>query len=76
MIDHAKTNVGDVLYLCDRRACETCHSNCEHTNDISHAVNFELVDSIYVEKERPLVNTDKVTYTILRQRKRRKSNDS
>lgn len=31
-----------VLYLCDRRACEHCSPECQHTTDISHAKNFEI----------------------------------
>lgn len=31
----------DMLFLCDRRKCEHCHPEvCQHTRDISHAVNF------------------------------------
>ena len=32
-----------VLYLCDRRACETCRPTCFHTSDIRHAKHFALV---------------------------------
>lgn len=47
-----------VLYVCDREKCPNCHSECEHTTDISHAKNFfhtvrdknEMVyETIYVE---------------------------
>lgn len=31
-----------ILYLCDRRACETCHTECNHTEDIRHARNFQM----------------------------------
>lgn len=31
-----------VLYLCDRKACETCSPECFHTTDIRHARNFAL----------------------------------
>jgi hypothetical protein len=32
-----------VLYLCDRRACtKQCSPECKHTQDITHAKNFEL----------------------------------
>lgn len=30
-----------MFYLCDRRACDRCESECKHTKDIHHAVNFE-----------------------------------
>lgn len=32
----------NVLYLCDRRACEHCSTECQHTTDILHAKNFEI----------------------------------
>ena len=43
----------NVLYLCDRRACNPCHNEyCRHTNDITHAVNFGMLcPGTYVEKE-------------------------
>ena len=32
----------NVLYLCDRRACQDCiYPDCEYTTDIHHAKNFE-----------------------------------
>lgn len=36
-----KINSGDKLYLCDRKQCgDRCHYlDCQHTTDISHAVN-------------------------------------
>lgn len=30
----------NILFLCDRRRCQVCHSDCRHTTDIKHAVNF------------------------------------
>lgn len=39
-----------VLYICDRRACNKCNPECMHTNDISHAKNFELLDDVFVEQ--------------------------
>lgn len=31
----------DILYECDRRACERCrYPFCRYTKDINHAVNF------------------------------------
>ena len=46
----------NVLYVCDRRACDQCSHECNHTTDISHAKNFELgFDAkTYVEIEKPL----------------------
>ena len=28
----------DVLYICDRKACENCHEECMHTSDIEYAI--------------------------------------
>lgn len=36
-------------FLCDRRKCEVCNPSCSHTSDISHAKNFRLIGSIFVE---------------------------
>lgn len=33
-----------VLYQCDRRACERCDGSCGLTSDIAHAVNFRRGD--------------------------------
>jgi len=43
----------EVLYLCDKKACKVCSRlHCEHTNDISHAINFEKgPDGNYWEKK-------------------------
>lgn len=44
----------DVAYICDRRYCpEGCKNpDCHHTVDISHAKNFEQVDTNkWIEKE-------------------------
>lgn len=48
--------MGNVLYLCDLKACYSCpHTECKHTSDISHAVNFErLGNNHWFEKERPM----------------------
>lgn len=46
---------GDVLYLCDRRACKKCQPYCKHTKDITHAERFELFDlaeGVFIEKEK------------------------
>lgn len=48
----------DVCYLCDRNKCGENHNcyECNHTTDIRHAVNFDLVDfprSIFFERARP-----------------------
>lgn len=46
----------NILYLCDLKACDPCsHTECKHTSDISHAVNFErLGNNHWFEKERPM----------------------
>jgi len=47
----------DILYLCDRKACEQCNPECQHTKDIYHAINFEKYEGGgYWEKEaKPLL---------------------
>lgn len=46
----------DILYLCDRRACHGgCSPECKHTQDITHAVNFEIAPfgkGAFIEKEK------------------------
>lgn len=32
----------EVMYLCDRKACSHCNSECNFTRDVSHAKNFEI----------------------------------
>lgn len=34
----------DIVYVCDRKKCENCNSHCNHTPDITHAVNFKSLD--------------------------------
>jgi hypothetical protein len=48
----------DICYICDRKKCGENHNcyECNHTTDIRHAVNFDLVDvprSIFFERARP-----------------------
>lgn len=48
----------DILYFCDRKACETCHPNneCKHTHLIEHAKNFEKVGEAYFEvQSKPVI---------------------
>ncbi len=42
-----------ILFVCDKKRCESCSTGgaCEHTTDIKHAVNFELENNIYIERE-------------------------
>ena len=46
-----------IFYLCDRRACEKCRSECKHTGDIRHAVNFELTPGGDVVEVEPVEET-------------------
>lgn len=56
----------DIYYLCDHKRCGenfNCYS-CNHTTDIRHAVNFDLVEfprSAFFERARPLDNTPEVS---------------
>jgi hypothetical protein len=44
-------DTGKVLYKCDHRACERCNGECDHTTDIRHAKNFEVIaDGTLAEK--------------------------
>lgn len=44
-----------IFYICDRKKCEHCHSECRYTSDIRHAANFkdqhQLVNGELVETE-------------------------
>lgn len=41
------------LFICDRRACDTCHPECMHTKDLRHAKHFEASEcrNLFVEQE-------------------------
>lgn len=30
-----------IFYICDRKKCKRCNSECKHTSDIIHAANFK-----------------------------------
>ena len=30
-----------IAFICDRKKCKNCYSECLHTTDINHAANFE-----------------------------------
>lgn len=47
-----------IYYLCDRRACEKCNSDCTHTSEIRHAKNFRVVDDAIFELNPPAFTTD------------------
>lgn len=44
----------DIFYICDKRACGDVCPNimCEHTSDVTHAVNFMGVDGKYARTGR------------------------
>lgn len=47
--------MGKILYVCDRRACETCFIGCFHTNDIRHARDFMLTATgDFIQKDESL----------------------
>ena len=46
VVDPAGTRM---QFLCDRRKCKVCYPSCSHTSDISHAKNFRLIGSVFVE---------------------------
>ena len=35
-----------IFYICDRKKCENCNSECKHTSDVMHAANFEPVHRV------------------------------
>ena len=35
-----------IFYICDRKKCEHCISECKHTSDVIHAANFKSVDVV------------------------------
>lgn len=48
------------FYICNRKPCEVCQSDCHHTDDIRHAKNFEQVSGLsylYAEKETDVEQT-------------------
>lgn len=53
-----RVDPNDIFYLCDRKKCGENHNCylCNHTTDIRHAANFDLVEfprSAFVERARP-----------------------
>ena len=38
-----------ILYICDRRACDSCHPDCMYTSDIRHACSFNMDGKIMRE---------------------------
>lgn len=39
------------FYLCDRRACDDCNPNCNHTSNVEHAKNFNNENGMYFEND-------------------------
>lgn len=40
-----------IVYRCDKLKCKNCNeTDCKHTADIKHAVNFKNKDGVFVEK--------------------------
>lgn len=62
-----------IAYICDRQKCPRCSSECHHTTDIHHALNFtkqEGTDDCWMEndwipcsKEMPDEYEEVLTYT-------------
>lgn len=59
----------NILYLCDRRACETCSIECYYTKDVTHAKSFENVNGTLMEKNNhrftPMITIDPLPSTPL-----------
>lgn len=53
ILDKREENKKGIMFLCDRRACDTCLKECKHTSDIKHAENFQLsiLGKSFIEKE-------------------------
>lgn len=64
-MEHEKT-VGQILYICDGRACENCSGwmkdGCRHTSDIEHAAHFKKFFDSYVEEEVIVAEVRKTTH--------------
>lgn len=56
-VEHIETdtekNESRIFYQCDHRACDSCagyaEGNCDHTSDIRHAKNFEMIGKDFYE---------------------------
>ena len=46
----------NILYLCDRKACENCSSYCEYTTDINHAIHKDSLDGREFEYKEGLLD--------------------
>lgn len=62
-VEHTETgaeeNESRIFYQCDHRACGSCmghaEGNCDHTMDIRHAKNFEMIAKDFFEIGTPPV---------------------
>ena len=52
----------NVLYLCDRKACDKCSPECQHTQDIDNAKNYQKaeLDTYFETPGLPLILRFKV----------------
>ena len=53
---YCRAEDADVLYICDGRACDNCHSDtpgaeCIYTKSIGHAKNFTCEHGVFYEKD-------------------------
>lgn len=48
-----------VMYICNRKRCEVCHPECQHTSDIRFAADFKIDESLYVQSVSVQINTKK-----------------
>ena len=46
----------NILYLCDRKACENCSDYCKHTSDIEHAMHKDSLDGREFEYKEGLLD--------------------
>lgn len=54
----------EIHYICDKRACGFCPNDlCNHTSDIRHAKNFELLGDLYFEKESTMAEIENMPNT-------------
>lgn len=38
-----------ILYICNRKKCETCHNECTHTSDPEYAVDPNFDESRFIK---------------------------
>lgn len=52
------TSKQNILYICDRRACDKCSPECHHTSDPTHAVNFTRIPNGDLVEKHPADSFD------------------